>query len=106
MKSFPLKRSGSKAIAEIQPSRMAALAEIVESLARQMCVFKRNWFDPDTHASKECIALLQHLKRELTFNYNREFDEVTGGHAAAWSTAESLDVEFGIRLLGKDRNYR
>ena len=47
-----------KAVTEIQTGGVAAFAEIMERLTRQMCLFEVHRFDPNTHAAKQSVALL------------------------------------------------
>jgi hypothetical protein len=62
LKSSPLKRIGSPvtlasavgdAVAEIQPARVAALAEVEEGLAREMRLLDRERFDDDVGSAEK-----------------------------------------------------
>jgi hypothetical protein len=88
-----------EAVSEIQPCRVAALAEVVESLAREMRLFDSHGFDHYANAAKQCVALLGDLNPELTLDDNREFDEIPSRDAAARGAADGLDKEFGIRFI-------
>ena len=74
---------------------MAALAEVVEGLAREMRLLDSHGFDHNANAAKQCVALLGDLNAELTFDDNREFDEIPGGYTAVRGAADGLDIESG-----------
>jgi hypothetical protein len=95
-----------EAVTEIQPFRVAALAEVVEGLAREMRLLNRHRFDHNANAAKQCVALLGDLNAELTLDDNREFDEIPGGYTAARSAADGLDIKFRIRLFRQDGDER
>ena len=96
----------SEAVTEIQSCRVAALAKVVEGLAREMRLLDSNGFDHNANAAKQCVALLGDLNAELTFDDNREFDEIAGGYTAARGAADGLNVEFGIRLFSQNGDER
>src|ERR1035438_4302730 len=111
--SFEKKRLASEfgegigeAVTEIEPRRMAALAEVVEGLAREMRLLNRHRFDHNANATKQCVTLLGGLNAELTLDDNREFDEIPGGYTTARSVADGLDIEFRIRLFRQDGDER
>ena len=95
-----------KAVAKVQRRRVASLAEVAEGLACEMRLFHSYWLDHNANAAKQRVALLGDFDTELTVDYNREFDEIPGGYAAAWGAADSLDIEFGIRLFRQDGDKR
>jgi hypothetical protein len=99
-------QSIGEAVTEIEPCRVAALAEVVKGLAREMGLLNRLRFDHNANAAKQCIALLGCLNGELTLDDNREFDEIPGGYTAARSAADGLDIKFRIRLFRQDGDER
>ena len=81
---------------------MAAPAEVVEGLLCRMRVLDGDGFDYDADAAKECIALPEHIGSKLTFDDDREFEEIPGGDTATRCAADGADEEFGIRLFRND----
>jgi hypothetical protein len=73
------KRIG-EAIAEVQSGCVPALAEVEESLAREMSLFKSERFDADTGSAKKDITLTACVWSDLAFNDYREFNEVCRAH--------------------------
>jgi hypothetical protein len=57
-----------EAIAEIQPGGVAALAEVEESLPRQVRLLDRDRFDDDASSAEKSIALAASVRPNLTFN--------------------------------------
>ena len=97
----PRQRVG-EAVAEIQPCRKAAFAEIMESLSRQMRLLNCDGLDHDSSPPEEHVALAKGLGSGLTFDNNGEFDEVGGADQAAIRVMDSLRVEVGFRLAEED----
>jgi hypothetical protein len=85
---------------------VAALAEVVEGLTREMRLLNRHRFDHNANAAKQCVALLGDLNAELTLDDNREFDENLGGYTAARGAPDGFDLAFGIRLFRQDGDER
>jgi hypothetical protein len=85
---------------------VAALAKVVEGLAREMRLLDSHGFDHNANAAKQCVALLGDLNAELALDDNREFDEIPSGYTAARGAADGLDIEFGIRLFRQDGDER
>jgi len=59
-----------KAVAEVQFCRVAVLAEIVESLAREMRLIDSHGFDHHARVAKQRIALPDDLSAKLTLDDN------------------------------------
>jgi hypothetical protein len=57
-----------EAVAKIQPGRMAALAEVVEGLAREMRLLNRERLNDDAGSAEKHIALAEGLGTDLTFD--------------------------------------
>ena len=77
MKSSPFEEQGlpgelreciREAITEIQTSRVAALAEVEESLTRKMSLFHSERFHDDASPAKKYIALAAGIRPDLSFN--------------------------------------
>ena len=58
----------SEAIAEIQRGGVAALAEVKESLPRQVRLLDGHRFDDDASSAEKSIALAASVRPNLTFN--------------------------------------
>src|ERR1700688_2380800 len=70
-----------EAVAEIQPGRVTAFAEVVKGLAREMRVLDRHRLDHNANAAKQSVALLEDCHGELALDDDRELDEIPRGHA-------------------------
>jgi hypothetical protein len=62
-----------KAVAEIQPGRMAALAEVEEGLAQEMRLFDGERFDDDVSSAEKDVTLTAGVWPNLAFNDDGEF---------------------------------
>src|SRR5271157_5988650 len=82
-----------EAIAEIQPGRVAALAEVEEGLARQMRLLNGERFDDDVGSAEKSITLTAGVRPNLAFNDDGEFNKVCGAHQAAVGVVDKLGVE-------------
>lgn len=81
-----------EAVAEIQSRRVAALAEVVEGLARQMRLLDGERLDEDDGPAEKCIALPDGVRADLAFNDHAEFQEVSGADHAAVRVMNELRV--------------
>jgi hypothetical protein len=95
-----------EAVAEIQPGWMAAFAEVVKGLAREMRLLDSHGLNPDANPAKQRVALLKDFNGELALEDNGELDEVARGYSAPRGVADGLDIQLGIRLSRKDGDER
>ena len=91
-----------EAIAEIQPGGVAALAEVEESLPRQVRLLDGDGFDDNAGSAEKSVALTASVRANLTFNDDGELDEVCGTHQAAVGAVDELGVEGGFGFSEKD----
>ena len=96
----------SEAVAEIQPGRVTAFAEVVKGLAREMRVLESHGFNHNANPAKQRVALPEDFNGELALDDDRELDEVPRGDTAPRGTADGLDIQLGIRLPGKNGDER
>jgi hypothetical protein len=81
---------------------VAALPEIVECLTGSMRLVDSDGFDHNADAANERIALPENVGSELALDDDREFEEISGGDAAARRVADGVDVAFVIRFFRED----
>lgn len=72
---------------------MAASAEVVEGLAREVGLFDGDGLDHDTDVAEQGVALLGHLGLELTLHHNRELDEGHGRDTAEVSATHGFGID-------------
>ena len=75
---------------------MAAFAEIVESLSRQVGLLHGEWLDADMRSAKEHIALPYGVRVHLSLEEGRELEEIPGTDATALRVMHDLCVAFGL----------
>ena len=95
-----------EAVAEIQPGRVAALAEIEEGLARDMRLLDGERFDDDVSSAEKNITLTAGVWPNLAFNDDGELKEVCGAHQTMVGVVDELNVEGGVGFPKKDGSER
>ena len=88
-----------EAVAEIQPGRVTALAEIMESLAREMSLLHGKRFDDDAGPADKHIALANGFHSYLAFENEGDLQEVRGADQAAVRVMNDLRVTGGLGLV-------
>ena len=68
----------SEAIAEIQPRRVAAFAEVMEGLARDLRLLDGDRLDYHANSAEQRVALPEDVCAELALYDDREFEEIAG----------------------------
>jgi hypothetical protein len=86
-------------IAEVQPRRMTALAEVHISLAGDMRLFFSNRLDDDSRPPEESVKLAATLRLRLNLHHDGRFHKIGGGHAARFRLAQRARIHFGIGLV-------
>ena len=111
--SLEQKRLGSsfgkgigKTVTEIQPSRVAPLAEIEKGLTGKVCVVDRDGLNEDPCATKKVVALAPRVGPNLPLNHNGQFHKISGADPAAVCVMNELGVEYPLGLAEEDRGQR
>src|ERR1035441_7390572 len=92
----------SEKVAEIQPGPVAPLAEIEESLPRQVRLLNGYRFKHNAGPAEKSIALTTGVGANLTFNNHAQLDEVRRTHQAAVGAMNKLGVEGGVSFPEKN----
>jgi hypothetical protein len=80
-----------KAIAKIQSSFVAPLAEIVESLSRQLAMLNRDGFHDDAGPSEEGFGLAHAVGAKLALDDHRQFNIIGDADLRAFCCTDTLD---------------
>lgn len=91
------KRIG-KAVTEVEPGLVAALAEIQKRLAGERALFKRNRFNDHAGATDEDIDLPRRIRPGLALDHHRELQETGHAQMASVGILDQLSEPFLFRF--------